>query len=124
MAEVEERIVAKLEALPEAEARSAIVKGDFGDSPSHPVRRVADAWLAAKDLVRRDAREEEILSVAKDANRLASEANSIARSAKTVASRAERWAMYAAITAISALAISTKDQISSVVMWFLGNGKP
>ncbi len=41
---------------------------------------------------KRDAREEETLSIARDANR--------------IASRAERWAMYAAIAAVIALIIS------------------
>jgi hypothetical protein len=49
----------------------------------------ADALAAAE---KRDAREEETLSIARDANR--------------IASRAERWAMYAAIAAVVALVIS------------------
>ena len=43
-------------------------------------------------LAKREAREEETLSIARDANR--------------IASRAERWAMYAAIAAVIALIIS------------------
>lgn len=63
------------------------------------VGKEATAWLAEQQALRdeaasakRDAREEETLSIAKEANR--------------IASRAERWAMYAAIAAIIALIIS------------------
>ena len=94
MAEFEEKIICRLEALSETDARSAIIKGDFGDSPSHPVRRVADAWLAAKDSARRDAREERTLSIA----RLAS-----------------RWALWANIIAITAIVIAIKDHILALL---------
>ena len=60
---------------------------------------IAQEWLRRIEVSRseastakRDAREEETLSIAKDANR--------------IASRAERWAMYAAIAAVIALIIS------------------
>src|SRR4030042_4266104 len=48
---------------------------------------------------RRDAREEDTLSIAKEANRLASEANSIARTEAAAAARSAQWATYAAIIA-------------------------
>jgi len=54
--------------------------------------RFAKVWLAERDSAKRDAREEETLSIAREANR--------------IASRAERWAMYAAIAAAVALIIS------------------
>lgn len=61
--------------------------------------RIAQEYLdslerkeAAESAVKRDIREEETLSIAREANR--------------IASRAERWAMYAAIAAIIALIIS------------------
>ena len=70
-----------------------------------PRRGVAQDWLrrkaeanSASIIARSEARSEETLSIAKDANRLASEAN-------TIASRAERWAMYAAIVAVIAIII-------------------
>ena len=63
------------------------------------VGREAVAWLAEQQSLRdeavaakRDAREEETLSIAKEANR--------------ISSRAEQWAMYAVIAAVIALIIS------------------
>ncbi len=63
------------------------------------VGRQAIAWLAEQQSIRdaessakRDAREEETLLIAKEANR--------------IASRAERWALYAAIAAFIAIIIS------------------
>lgn len=50
------------------------------------------AWVSEREAARRDALEEETLSIAREANR--------------IASRAERWAMYAAVAAVIALIIS------------------
>jgi hypothetical protein len=59
----------------------------------------AIAWLAEQQALReaataskRDAREEETLTLARDAN--------------NIARRAERWAMYAAVAAVIALVVS------------------
>ena len=67
--------------------------------PSSQVREEVEHWverekikLASTAAATRDAREEETLSIARDAN--------------NIASRAERWAMYAAIAAVIALIIS------------------
>jgi hypothetical protein len=49
-------------------------------------------WLEFESSRKRDAREERTLSIAEEANR--------------IASRAERWAMYAAIAAVIALIIA------------------
>lgn len=75
------------------------------------VARSARSWLEMKRVERevaaaskRDAREEETLAIAK-------EANSIARSQATSASRAARYAMYAAIIAAIAAISANKDQI-------------
>jgi hypothetical protein len=56
------------------------------------------ALLESQEASKRDAREEETLSIAKEANR--------------IAARAERWAMYASIAAILALIISITNKIS------------
>ena len=75
----------------------------------------AQEWLRSKEAARtgasaakRDARDEETLAIAK-------EANSIARSQATAAANSARWAMYAAIIAATAAAIATKDQILALI---------
>lgn len=75
-----------------------MAKGGWGQ-PGSPVREQTEHWLKLKEAERalassakRDAREEETLSIARDAN--------------DIAKRAERWAMYAAIAAVIALIIS------------------
>ena len=67
--------------------------------PGSVLREDIEHWLRLKEAERnlaasavRDAREERTLSLAKDAN--------------DIAKRAERWAMYAAITAVIVLIIS------------------
>lgn len=63
------------------------------------VRRF-DASIAAASSAKRDAREEETLSIAKEANRIASEA-------RTAAFEQARWAKWAAIIAMAAAIIAT-----------------
>ena len=106
MAETEQKIIDRCEATGESAVRSGLVAGDWGDSPSHPVRRIVETWLAAKDnaaasasAARRDAREEETLSSAK-------EANSIARSALHNSKMANIWAAIAALIATIAMYIA------------------
>jgi hypothetical protein len=53
--------------------------------------------------------------IATDANRHALEANEIARRAARAAARSERWAMYAVIASVIALAMSLKDQIKDLI---------
>ena len=84
MAEVEEKIIARLDALG-AEASSAILRGEFGDSPSHPVRRVADSWLSNRNAAKRDAREDRTLCIAIWANIIAAIAAIIAITAIVIA---------------------------------------
>ena len=89
----------------------------------------AVAWLAERQAKRdedvaskRDAREEETLSISKRSAATADEALSTAKSANRIASeqlaaarRNARWAMYAAIIAATAAAISAKDQILALI---------
>ena len=64
--------------------------------------------IAVADSARRDAREAETLAIAK-------EANAIARSEAASAWLAARYAMYAAITAVLALAYSAKESILTLI---------
>ena len=99
------------------------------------VRRF-DAAGAAASAAKRDTREEETLTMAKDALAIAKEANRIASedlaaaqssaassavaadAAKAAADAAKsqaRWAMWAALAAVIAVAITTKDQILALL---------
>lgn len=96
-----------------------MAKGLHG-SPGSPVRAEVDAWIEAKRTAvdnrsssKRDAREEETLSIAKEANRIASEALATARSSSASAKEQARWAMWAAIIAIVAAIIATMAYIKS-----------
>lgn len=101
----------KLEEMGEQEVRIQLARGIFG-ADSRPL---IQEWLDGKDKAqsalssaKRDAREEETLSIAKDANRIASDA---ALSARLSA----RWAMWAAIIATVAAIIAMKDQILALI---------
>jgi hypothetical protein len=74
------------------------------------VRRF-DASKAEEASAMRDVREEETLSIAKEANRIASEALVIAKSSLDSASEQARWAKWAAIIAMTAAIIAAKEQI-------------
>lgn len=69
----------------------------------------AKVWLAERAEAKRNTREETILSIAKEANRIAAVAEASARASS-------RWAMYAAITAVIALAFAAKDQILALIV--------
>jgi hypothetical protein len=75
--------------------------------------------LRAADSARRDAREAETLSIAREANRLASEANSIARLEAAAASRSARYAMYASIVAVIGAITANKTDIFDFIKLLL-----
>jgi hypothetical protein len=90
--------LAHLESIGPEAVLKEMAAGAHGMAGSQ-MRDEVDAWLRSEQIAadalassKRDAREEETLSIAKFANR--------------IASRAERWAMYAAIAAVIALIIS------------------
>jgi len=83
-------------------------------------RPIIQEWLRRKDEVRslaasskRDAREEETLSIAKEANRIASDALIVARSSSKSARKQARWAMWAAIIATTAIIIAAMAYIKT-----------
>lgn len=83
-------LFARFESMGETEVR--LMDANPNLPPASEDIRYSRVWLALRDSEKREAREEETLSTAKEANR--------------IASRAERWAMYAAIAAVIALIIS------------------
>ena len=135
-------LVEALEATGVARVLVEIAEGKHGVKGSL-LRNEVDAWLVAKQSLaaaeasgKRDAREEETLSLAKEANRLAkeanrfaseanrfaseanrlaSEANSIARSQAAAAWRAARYSMYAAVVATIVALVASKDEIFKIL---------
>lgn len=123
-----EDFIATLEALGEAEVRQRLARGNI-----YGVKHAAivQEWLRSIVVARaetvaatRDAREDETLSIAKDAlaianqaNRIASEDLAVARSSADAARANARWAMYAAIIAAIVAAVAAKEEILAL---FLG----
>lgn len=84
--------------------------------------KFAEEWLrkyeasrTAASSAKRDAREEETLSIARRALSIAEDANSIAQSQSAAARRAARYAMYAAAIATAAAIVQAKDAILALI---------
>lgn len=110
-----------LEAKGPSKVLEEIGRGGHGQ-PGSPMRNMVEDWLRSEQSVtdseasdKRDAREEEILAIAKEANRFASEANAIARLEAATAARSSRYAMYAAIIAATIMLVDNKDQILALI---------
>ena len=95
----EKYIIDKLNSMSIDEARQAIASGQFG-SVGRPDRAFALEWLATKEAKLRDAREEETLSISRNALSISKEANFIA-------SKARSDSRCANIIAIIAIILST-----------------
>ena len=105
--------------------RNRLASGQY----SPPYDGMAREWLRIKDSAvadvaasKRDAREERTLAIAEDAlsiakvaNRIASEDLAVAKDSATSARRNARWALYAAVTAVVAAIIAAKDQIYALI---------
>src|SRR6266853_6721301 len=105
----------EFEGVPEIKIRLLAEPNPALVSPT-PKSVFAKAWLAERAEAKRDSREEETLSIAKDALAIAKEANRIAsedlkeaRSSASSAVEQARWAKWAAIVAVIATVIATKD---------------
>jgi len=113
-----EEFTETLVSLGEAEVRSKLLQRVWNS----PRKEWAAEWLefeekkrASATAARAETREEETLSIAKNALSIASEANRIATEAREAASEQARWAMWAAIIAAVAAVIATKDQILALI---------
>jgi CHASE3 domain sensor protein len=112
-----------LESLGESNVSSKLSQGVW----SSQRKKWASDWLQSKASFRRDAREEETLSIAREANELARAANTSASEANRIASDAliesrssaesarkqARWAMWAAIIATIAIIIAAITYIKT-----------
>ena len=122
---------AEFERQAEAAVRLAVEAGEYKTSPTH--EGTARAWLALQaeeranaSSAKRDAREEETLSISKRSAATAEEALSTAKSANLIASeqlvaarRNARYAMYAAAVATTAAIVSAKAEIYEFIAKFL-----
>lgn len=106
----------------EKAVRVAIASGHYSPDTVGTARE----WLRHKEeerssslMAKRDAREEETLSIAKEANSIAARALEIASSQSVAAFEQARWAKWAAIVATIAALIATKDQIAALVISWL-----
>jgi hypothetical protein len=116
--------IEEFEKLGEHEVRKRLANNVYG-APRNPNYLSAQAWLRSKERESEEARNEEILSVAKEANAVAREANDLALASNTIASEAKefarlasisaskqaRWAMWAAIIATVAIIIAVMTYI-------------
>ncbi len=95
----------------ELEVRDRIAHGQYNAQhlaiAQEWLRRKEEARLAASS-AKRDAREKETLSIAK-------EANAIARSQAVAAARSARYAMYAAVIAAIGAIIAAKAEIYELI---------
>jgi len=117
----EQQTIKKLNAMTVDEARQAIASGQFGHSNSQDYV-FASRWLSAKESSLRDEREEETLSIAKEANRIASNALIEVRSSATSVRKQARWTMYATIIATIAIiiaAIAARADIKWFISWIV-----
>jgi len=110
--ETKNRIIKQLESMPFEEARRRILHGELGYDFGSPSHEFCLAWLEEKEYLLRGAREEEILTIAKEANLVASKALSIN-------TKQLRWAIYAAITAVIAATIAIKENIVESILLLL-----
>ena len=124
---------AHFELIGPAAVKREMAEGEHGQPPDSPNWLDASAWVESEMIrqtlsasAKRDEQEErtlaiadEALSIAKEANRIASEDLEAARSSAAAAERQARWAMYAAVIAVIAAAMSIKVQIKALILWLL-----
>jgi hypothetical protein len=110
----DDEFIPGLESLGEAEVGKRLARNVYGVKHA----AIAQEWLRSKEAARaasfaakRDAREEETLSIARHALSIAEDANTIATRDLSAAVEQARWAKWAAILAAIAAIIATKDQI-------------
>lgn len=114
-----------LDALGERAVRNDLNSGKYGHAGLASFEFVS-AWLADAVFVRseaesakRDEREARTLAISEDALSIARDANRIASEDLAAARLNARWAMWAAIIATIAATIATKDQIVALVISWL-----
>jgi len=118
-----EQFIKELESLGKDSVFSIFSSGRW----SSQKKQWASDWLDKISFRKRDAREAETLSIAKEANDLARSSNAIARSSNAIASEAKesarlasisaskqaRWAMWAATIATIAIIIAAMTYIKT-----------
>ncbi|GAB6271645.1 hypothetical protein KN63_04680 [Smithella sp. F21] len=110
-------LIDELEKLGEQEVRKRLANNVYGDH-RNPNNSSVQTWLRSKEVEGEEARSEEAITVAREANDLACVSNSIALEAKELArseaasaATSARWAKIAAVIAAIAAIISTATTI-------------
>ena len=125
MSEDDKKVIARLKAMTLEQARIELASGAFG-KPGRPDHDFASRWLAIKEAEARDAREVEILSIAKEASSVAREANLLAHEASSTARKTDSFTRRAvlkdriiAIIAIIIAAIAAREHIIWFISWLV-----
>lgn len=118
MSKSDEETIALLESMPIEQVRKQHVSGGFG-SMSSPGYAFVSQWLLVKESELRDARDAEILSVAKEANSLARDANSRTSTIDRCTRRAVLKDRIIAIIAVIIAAIAARADIMWFISWLI-----
>lgn len=105
MSNGDKKMIACLDNMTLEQARRELAWGRFGD-PGSPNHDFASKWLEVKEAEERDNRDLDAISIAKEANKIASNALDTAR-------KNERWAMWATIIAAIAIIIAAMAYIKT-----------
>jgi hypothetical protein len=105
MSDNDKKSLACIDNMTLEKARRELAFGTFGN-PGSPGHSFALQWVLVKEAEERDLRDSTTLSIAKEANRIASDAASFAR-------KQARWAMWAAIIATIAIIIAAMAYIKT-----------
>lgn len=101
MAKDREKFIADLEKAGEKQIREWFIQGKYGHGqPDNQIYWIIKSWLDSREALRAEAREEAMLSTAREANSIASKARSEARRANRIAISAAIIAALSMITTI------------------------
>lgn len=103
-----------LDAKGEKEVRRELARGEYGE-PGTTCYSFVLSWLSSKDAELAD----KALSLANDANRIASEHLEAACASSASACEQAKWAKWAAVVATTAVIIASKDQIIELISYLL-----
>ena len=116
MDERQKQILQECEHFGENEVRCKLYSGEY---PGSQDRSLVEGWLHDKESVR-----EQLLSTRREARE--EESSSIVKQALSMAREQARWAKWATIIATTAIIIATivaRDDIKSIISWFIGKLK-
>lgn len=104
---MDEKLLIELESLGESSVRDKLARAEYGSVGSRRFTEVA-AWLDARGSNREASNSARAIAIAERANEMASSALDSSR-------RQARYAMYAAVVATIALAMSIREEILALI---------